>query len=110
MLSNDPQEEKRLKYFNKETKSWEDVGNLDDAITGYLKKLGRMRFDTKLVRNLTWFVQIQRVIRSLLVEHLDFISAPVLSGVKIANNSITEYGSKDQYTPDDFNGGTYNQF
>ena len=73
----------------------------------YCAELGRARFDTKLVRNLTWFVQLQRVMRVVLTNHLSWINSPVVRGLKIADAGMTELHGNDGYDPDAFTGANY---
>jgi hypothetical protein len=73
----------------------------------YCAELGRVRFDTKLVRNLTWFVQLQRVMRVVLTNHLSWINSPVVRGLKIADANMTELHGNDGYEPNEFNGKSY---
>jgi len=86
------------------------LNNIDIKKSQKLYKEGAKRFNTKLVRNLTWMVQIQRVMRSLMIEHLNFLSTPVVSGIKITNDVITEYNANDRYDNGDFNGTKFSQF
>lgn len=73
----------------------------------YCAELGRMRFDTKLVRNLVWFVQLQRIMRVVLTNHLSWINTPVVRGLKIADSKITEFEGNEQFDPKDFTGENY---
>ena len=73
----------------------------------YCAELGRMRFDTKLVRNLVWFVQLQRIMRVVLTNHLSWLNTPVVRGLKIADSKITEFEGNEQYDPKDFTGENY---
>ncbi len=69
----------------------------------YCAEVGRARFDTKLVRNLTWFVQLQRIMRVVLTNHLSWISEPVVKGLKITQSNITEYNANDKFDDDEYN-------
>jgi hypothetical protein len=73
----------------------------------YCAEVGRARFDTKIVRNLTWFVQLQRVMRVVLTNHLSWINSPVVRGLKIADASMTELHGNDGYDPEAFTGANY---
>jgi hypothetical protein len=68
------------------------------------------RFNTKLVRNLIWLVNLQRIMRVMLITHLDFISTPVISNIQIANPNVTEYEGVEEYDNDDYNGKKYGPF
>jgi hypothetical protein len=74
---------------------------MEDVV--YCAEVGRARFDTKLVRNLTWFVQLQRIMRTVLINHLSWISEPVVKGLKITESKITEYNANDEYNDNDYN-------
>ncbi len=93
-----------LLYWNKNTKKWEQVLTTQ---VNHCIATGKNRFDTKLVRNLTWFVQLQRIMRVVLTNHLSWIDTPVVRGLKIADPLITEYHSNDQFSNGDFNGDRY---
>jgi hypothetical protein len=73
----------------------------------YCAELGKMRFDTKLVRNLTWMVQLQRIMRVVLIDHLSWLNTPVVRGLKIIDPKITEYESNDAFDEKDFTGENY---
>ena len=81
------------------------VSNADDSV--YMAELGKMRFDTKLVRNLVWFVQLQRVLRVVLISHLSWINTPVVRGLKLIDPKITEYDNDDTYEDDEFSAKNY---
>jgi hypothetical protein len=74
----------------------------------FYAELGKLRFDTKLSRNLVWFVQLQRILRIVLISHLSWINTPVVRGLKLIDPKITEYDNDDVYDDDDFNGKKYN--
>lgn len=99
-----------LKYFD--GKTWRVRNNvvMDSANVLYCAELGLVRYNTKLVRNLSWIVQLQRVMRVVMIDHLDWISSPVVKGLKIINPVLTEYESNDQFNEDDFNGVKYSAF
>jgi hypothetical protein len=67
-------------------------------------------FDTKIVRNLVWLVNLQRIMRVMLVQHLDFISTPVINNIQIANPKVTEYEGTEEYDNDEYNGKKYGPF
>lgn len=117
LIPSNPVATEGLKFWgkggdNKETWRVNNLGgrNMSAADTIYCAELGIVRFNTKLVRNLTWLVQLQRIMRVVMTDHLDWIASPVIKGLKITNPVVTEYESNDQYTQDDFNGVRYNMF
>ncbi len=73
----------------------------------YCAELGKARFDTKLSRNLTWLVQLQRIMRVVLIDHLSWLNTPVVRGLKIADPKVTEYDGNDQFDNKDFTGENY---
>jgi hypothetical protein len=103
-----------LKYWDKKENTWRVAETRDGSQNNmasihvlYCGELGRMRFNTKLVRNLVWFVQLQRIMRVVLTNHLSWINTPVVRGFKIADSKVTEFNANEQYTEDDFNGNNY---
>jgi hypothetical protein len=106
-----------LKYYDRATRRWTVAGALARPANGrntlprdvmYCAEVGFLRFNTKLVRNLTWMTQLQRIIRVVLINHLSYLDTDVVSGLKIADPTVTEYNANDAYTNDDFNGNRYN--
>jgi hypothetical protein len=77
------------------------------AALNSLVTVGKERFDTKLVRNLTWFVQLQRILRVVLVNHLSWLDTPVVRGLKIADGNITEYNADQKDGNPPFDGTDY---
>ena len=73
----------------------------------YCAELGKLRFDTKLVRNLTWLVNLQRIMRVIMVTHLSQINTPVVRGLKIANPKITEFDGNEKFEEGDYDGTNY---
>jgi hypothetical protein len=102
-LASDPVETAGLKVYreNKWQKAGPNAKVMEDVV--YCAEVGRARFDTKLVRNLTWFVQLQRIMRTVLINHLSWISEPVVKGLKITESKITEYNANDKYEDNDYN-------
>jgi hypothetical protein len=81
--------------------------NMHPADVIYCAELGKLRFDTKLVRNLTWLVNLQRIMRVIMVTHLSQINTPVVRGLKIANPKITEFEGNDKFEEGDYDGTNY---
>jgi hypothetical protein len=73
----------------------------------YCAELGKARFDTKLVRNLTWLAQLQRVMRVVMTQHLTNISTPVIRGQDIADEHNTEFNANEQFSKNDYDGTNY---
>jgi hypothetical protein len=76
----------------------------------FSEKISFDRFNTKIVRHLVWLVNLQRIMRVMLVQHLDFISTPVINNIQIANPKVTEYEGTEEYDNDDYNGKKYGPF
>ena len=88
----------------------DNAGNNNNMAVGdvlYCAELGKMRFDTKLVRNLTWMVNLQRIMRVIMVNHLSHLNTPVIRGLKIANPKVTEFEANEKFEESDFNGEDY---
>lgn len=105
----DPVQGEGLKYRKNDRWAVANVGgkNMNVGNVVYCAELGRMRFDTKLVRNLTWMVQLQRIMRVVLIAHLSGLNTPVVRGLKIADSQITEFDSNETFDNDDYNGTKY---
>jgi hypothetical protein len=83
------------------------ANRMPDGTVLYCAELGKVRFDTKLVRNLVWLVQLQRIMRVVLIDHLSWLDTPVVKGLKIADPVVTEYNSNDQFSANDYDGSRY---
>lgn len=59
-----------------------------------LRDVGFMRFNTKVVRNLVFFSNIQRVIRMKLDKEIKRAPYPVLMSTQIANSDLTEFSNR----------------
>lgn len=105
-LSIEPVRTPGLKYWD--GKKWA-VGPTPAAPADvvHCAQIGQARFDTKLVRNLVWFVQLQRVMRVVLINHLSWLDTPVIKGLKIADPVVTEYDGNDAFDNADFDGSNY---
>ena len=95
-----------IKYIKPDKKYITNIN--DDAYINYNYSL--TRFNTKIIRNLIWLVNLQRIMRVMLVQHLDFISTPVINNIQIANPKVTEYEGNEEYDDNDFNGKKYGPF
>jgi hypothetical protein len=63
----------------------------DGSQKGYLSELGRLRFDTKLARNLMFIANVQRIMNHKLGTELSKIRGPVVSSTAATNRKLTEY-------------------
>jgi hypothetical protein len=64
-----------------------DVGDYKEL----LQAIGRMRFDTKFVRNLFWLTNIQRLLRLKMRQELNWFDSKIVSEHAVLAPSITEY-------------------
>jgi hypothetical protein len=64
--------------------------------------IGRMRFDTTFMRNLFFLVQLQRVMRMLMRDEINYLESPVVSSSQVVNRQITEYVGNEMYSSDVF--------
>ena len=60
-------------------------------------KYGKQRFDTKLIRNVTWFTQLHRVVRWYLTQALRGRPHPLVYNEEVANIDNTEYFNNQVY-------------
>jgi hypothetical protein len=78
----------------------------DSAITApnasRLNFQGYLRYQTKMVRYLEWFVQVQRVMRLLMRSELEWINDPIVHGHNSINEHVTEYEKNNKYAIEDF--------
>jgi hypothetical protein len=96
-----------LRYLKDGKWITENARTLNSPDVYQLALNGEMRYNTKIVRNLVWFTNIQRLMRVALTKHLSWINTPVVRGLKITNPDITEYENNEKYNADDFNGLGY---
>ena len=69
-------------------------------------QVAKTRYDTKLVRNLAFITQLQRIIRVQIRNKLQTINTRVISDAKILSEQYTEFsGTHQQYDDNEF---TYN--
>ncbi len=98
-----------------------DIKNIDTSLTYYKNvdelaavqfktysekakrtNIGIKRFDTLLVRNITWITNLQRIIRWYLKHILQPPPAPLAYNVQVARKSNTEYNNNQIYNPRDY--------
>lgn len=110
IMASDPVLTRGLKIYDvKQAQKWVEASAnpLPPGQVVYAAELGKVRFDTKLVRNLTWIVQLQRIMRVVLIKHLSYLNTPLVRGMQIADPTLTEYDNNDQYDNKDFTGEKY---
>ena len=86
-----------LHYLEADAKGKYEIKSvaLKDGVKDTLKAYGKLRFDTKLVRNLVWLTNIQRVMRLKLRKDLTWYNSKVVSDHASIASSVTELYSKD---------------
>jgi len=76
----------------KEVKSTEEFRHI--GMVHYLRKQGQnMRFNTKFIRNLVFFSNVQRVIHMKLRNEVQKAPYPILTSTAITNRDLTEYSN-----------------
>jgi hypothetical protein len=68
-----------------------------------LSLVGYQRYNTHIVRNMEWFVNLQRFMRHVMRKNLNWLKTPVVRGTDVLNSNITEYVENEAYTLKDFN-------
>jgi hypothetical protein len=75
------------------------AGNLNIVL---LKQEGYNRYNTHLVRNMDWFVQLQRVMRFIMRKQLSWVSSPIVHSSDTLTPEVTEYSDNKSFTIDEF--------
>lgn len=70
--------------------------------SGDVESTGHKRHETRIVRNMEWFINIQRMLRLLMRERLRGSNNVVASAHKMLNNNFTEFRGNDKYSPKQF--------
>jgi hypothetical protein len=65
----------------------------DSVVKAQLEMVGRLRFDTRLVRNLFFISNVQRFIRAKLARELTQSRSVIVSSHSVVAPSVTEYGA-----------------
>merc|ERR1711997_214612 len=80
-----------------------ETDNNNDLYLGSdIRELGRGRYNTKLVRNLEWFVNLQRFMRLVINDTIKWIDEPVIKGDKGYMKKITEYENNEKYKKNEY--------
>jgi hypothetical protein len=79
--------------------------NVGDVID-MLRATGLLRFDTRLVRNLIFLVNLYRVIRLKLRKDLMYDRNIILKSHSVAREDATEHIRNDRWTPRDYPPGS----
>jgi len=85
-----------LKYieYDSTTKS-PKIETIENDNIQYLKAIGRLRFDTVLVRNILWITNIQRLIHAVLRSDFAPFKHPLSNDLSILSPLITEKNFRD---------------
>jgi hypothetical protein len=65
-------------------------------------KEGYTRYQTKIVRYIEWFVHLQRVMRFLMRDQLEWVNDPIVHQSNSIAKEITEYSGNNQFKIKDF--------
>lgn len=68
-----------------------------------LSTQGYLRYNSKLVRWIEWFAQLQRVGRLLMRSQLDWVQDPIVQGSTAVATEVTEFKKDKVFTLDDYN-------
>jgi hypothetical protein len=71
--------------------------------TSHMSTEGYWRYNSKLVRWIEWFTQLQRVSRLLMRSQLDWVTDPVVQGITATATEVTEYKKDKVFDLDDYN-------
>jgi hypothetical protein len=81
----------KLHYLEQNARKDAEIRSVDvGEYKPLLQAIGKMRFDTKLVRNLFWLTNIQRVLRLKLSRDLRWFDERVVSDLAVTAPAITE--------------------
>lgn len=69
----------------------------DPSVKGYLTELGRLRFDTKFIRNLVFLANVQRIMTHKIDNELSKVHFPVVSDAAVTNRKITDYHDRETH-------------
>lgn len=72
------------------------------APTDIAVRRGQERYNTYLIRSIEWFVHLQRCMRTLMKDHLEWVDDAVVTKSNSVASSITEYKNDNVFDPDDF--------
>jgi hypothetical protein len=98
---------KSLYYIKRERGNTKIMGALDatgggareQAMLDYCRELGRLRFDTKIVRNLFFLTNAHRIMLHKINEEIRQIRLPVASDISAVSEEMTGYADQDTYVP-----------
>ena len=86
-------------YEQKKNKHWVDL--VDVKSSGSVAK-GFERYNTMLIRNIEWIVNLQRTVRFFMSKQLDWVSDQYANKIDVLSTSITDYDGNRSYDLKDF--------
>lgn len=90
-----------LQYIKHDDETNEDViqqvNNITSAKRKELANLGRLRFNTKFIRDNLFLVQLQRLMRLVMRNEIDELGAPLANDTAVLNRQITEYINNEKF-------------
>jgi hypothetical protein len=72
------------------------------AVRNDLAQIGRMRFDTTLVRNLFFLCNAQRVMRMIMRDEVQYLESPVVNASTVLSREITDFESNEVFDAEVF--------
>lgn len=98
---------------NKKENPIEMIVNFDEDTTGFHHPAGvtaanfnmqsYLRYSTTIIRDQLFHVNLQRFIRHLIADQLDWSANPVVRDRDVVNESVTEFSKNEKFDPDVFN-------
>jgi hypothetical protein len=76
--------------------------NIDTKIVAKFHHIGYNRYHTTIIRYIEWFVHIQRVMRLLMRNQLNWVNDPIVHKSNAINSNVTEYDSNSKFELSDF--------
>ena len=110
---NEVEDDRSLSYYKNNDTLWAGRGAKTELVRVPVKSkdklqlLGVQRYDTKLVRNIVWLTQLQRIVRWYLRQALHNRSHPLVYNVDVSNEDNTEYYNNQTYDINEFEGPVY---
>ncbi len=80
----------------------DDPANKQTMLKRLLLNMGRLRFETSLMRNMFFVTLLQYVIRLMVVQHRKGIEGPVIDASEIVDERITEYRGAEQFDVNEY--------
>lgn len=80
----------------------DDLANRPTMLKRLLLNMGRLRFETSLMRNMFFVTLLQYVVRLMVVQHRKGIEGPVIDASEIVDERITEYRGAEQFDVNEY--------